>query len=174
LLVRLLVSGVQQVITEITEASPDQAALVHSIMRAAFAEYLGQLNPASPCHTESLEQVEAAMHDGGAILAWVDGVPVGSARYAFYSGSFYVGRVSVLPEYRGCGVARAMMQFLEAVARHAGCPQMELCSRLNLPRNIALYERLGYHITDTWQVAPDADVQVKMVKPLAMPVLATA
>jgi len=142
-------------------------------MRAAFAEYVGQLNPESPCHTESVEQVEAALLDGGAILAWVDGQAVGSARYALHERGFYVGRVSVLPEFRGCGVARAMMEYMETVARDYGYRAMELCSRLNLPKNIALYERLGYQIVDTWQIESDADVQVKMVKLLDVPEMVT-
>jgi ribosomal protein S18 acetylase RimI-like enzyme len=140
-------------------------------MQTAFAEYIGQLNPASPCHTETVGDVAEAIHHGGAVLAWKDGVAVGSARYAFYNDAFYVGRVSVLPDYRGMGVASAMMKRLEAIAREYGYEQMQLCSRMNLPKNIALYERLGFQIVRSQQISPDADVQVTMVKPLETAVL---
>ena len=158
----------------IEEASPQQAALVHRIMQTAFAEYIGKLNPASPCHTETVGDVAEAIHKGGAILAWLDGVPVGSARYALYADLFYVGRVSVLPEYRGMGIASAMMEHLEAIARDAGYTQIQLGSRLSLPRNIALYQRLGYEIVRREQVSPDADIQVTMVKRLEQPILEPA
>lgn len=140
-------------------------------MQTAFAEYIGKLNPASPCHTETVGDVAEAIQCGGAVLAWADGVAVGSARYAFHNGAFYVGRVSVLPDCRGMGIASAMMNHLETLARDYGYPEMQLCSRLNLPKNIALYERMGYSIVSRQQVAPDADVQVTMVKPVESPVL---
>jgi ribosomal protein S18 acetylase RimI-like enzyme len=135
-------------------------------MQVAFAEYVGQLNPVSPCHTETVADVRRAMRDGGAVLAWIDGVAVGSARFALHGDHFFVSRVSVLPDYRGCGVACAMMNYLESLAVDLGCMQMELSSRLSLPRNVALYERLGFHIVESHQVSPDADVQVTMVREL--------
>jgi ribosomal protein S18 acetylase RimI-like enzyme len=140
-------------------------------MQTAFAEYIGKLNPASPCHTETVGDVAEAIQHGGAVLAWADGVAVGSARYASNKGDFYVGRVSVLPDYRGLGIASAMMHHLETLAQEHGYTEMQLCSRLNLPKNIALYERMGYTIVRSGQVSPDADVQVIMVKPVETPVL---
>ena len=144
--------------------------LVHRIMQTAFAEYTGQLHPPSPCHTETVADVAEAIHQGGAVLAWIDGVAVGSARYAFHEGSFYVGRVSVLPDYRGMGIASAMMHHLEAVALDHRYNQIQLCSRLNLPKNIALYQRMDFDIVEQYQIEPDADIQVTMVKHLEMPV----
>ena len=114
--------------------------------------------------------VAKAIHSGGAILAWVDGEPVGSARYSLSPDTFYVGRVSVLPESRGLGIASAMMTYLDGLARTGGYVQMQLCSRLNLPRNIALYERMGYKIENQYRVSPDADIQVTMTKRLETPV----
>lgn len=142
---------------------------MHRIMQTAFAEYIGKLNPASPCHTETVGDVAKAIHHGGAILAWMDGVPVGSARYSIYPDGFYVGRVSVLPSYRGLHIASVMMDYLEGLATGAGCARMQLQSRLNLPQNIALYERMGYAITSQYQVTPNADTQVTMVKLLDVP-----
>lgn len=140
--------------------------LVHRIMLSAFAEYVGHLNPPSTCHAETVGDVAQAIQTGGAILAWVEDQPVGSARYIIHADHVYVGRVSVLPDYRGCGVASAMMRYLETLAHDRGCMEIRLNSRLSLPRNIALYQRLGYDIVATWQVSPDADVQVTMVKRL--------
>jgi ribosomal protein S18 acetylase RimI-like enzyme len=140
-------------------------------MQTAFAEYIGKLNPVSACHAETVGDVVEAIHQGGAVLAWVDGFPVGSARYALRSDYFYVGRVSVLPEYRGLGVASVMMDYLEGLARERGYDRMQLGSRLSLPRNIALYERLGYKIVNQEQLSPDADIMVTMVKRLEEPSL---
>ena len=107
-----------------------------------------------------------ARYRGGALLAWIDGKAVGSARYDIHGGAFHVGRVSVLPTHRGYGIASIMMDYLEQLARTNGYEAMELETRLSLPRNVALYERLGFQIVDTWQSAAGADVQVAMMKPL--------
>ena len=140
-------------------------------MQTAFAEYIDQLNPPSPCHTETVEQVLDAMLDGGAVIAWLEGVPVGSARYILNRDNLYVARVSVLPEYRGCGAASAMVEYMETIARRYGYTHLQLNSRLNLARNIRMYERLGYRIIESHQVSPDADVQVTMVKQLPAPAM---
>jgi len=154
----------------ISESSPQQAALVHGIMLTAFAEYNGQLYPASACHTETVGDVAEAIQAGGAVLAWHDGQAVGSARYAFQGDACWVARVSVLPDYRGMGIASAMMEALEMRARQRGYAHMQLGSRLNLPKNITLYQRMGYGIVNQYQIAPDADVQVTMVKRLEAPI----
>ncbi len=52
-------------------------------MQAAFAEYRDTLYPPSSVHTETLADALAMMREGGALLAWIDGQAVGSARYAF-------------------------------------------------------------------------------------------
>jgi ribosomal protein S18 acetylase RimI-like enzyme len=140
-------------------------------MQTAFAEYIGKLNPISPCHTETVEDVARAIRTGGAVIAWVDGEAVGSARYCQHGDTFYIGRVSVLPEYRGCGVASGMMRYLERLAVEHGCTHLELASRLSLPRNIALYERLGFQIVESHQISQAADVQVTMTKELPIAIM---
>ena len=147
---------------------------MHGVMQTAFAEYAGKLYPASPCHTETIGDVAKAIHFGGALLAWLDDVPVGSVRYYTRGDIFFVERVSVLPGFRGLGIASAMMDELERLARRNGCSQMQLHSRLNLPKNIALYERMGFAIVSQHQITADADIQVTMTKCLEKPVLELA
>src|SRR6185369_8663025 len=131
---------------QITPAPPDQAALVHQIMQDAFAEYIGVLQPPSSTHAETVEDVLRAMSAGGAVLAWEDDIAVGSARYNRKSDHFYIGRVAVLPAYRGKGIASAMMAYLEGLARDAGVERVQIGVRMALPQNLALYQRLGYEI----------------------------
>ncbi len=142
---------------------------MHGIMQAAFSEYDGLLNPPPVCLTETVDDVAAAIRGGGALIAWIDGKAVGSARYDFGADSFHVGRVSVLPTHRGYGIASIIMDYLEQLACAHGYRAMALETRLCLPRNVALYERMGYQIVDTWQSEPGADVQVAMTKLLHMP-----
>ncbi len=150
----------------ITPAPLDDAPLVYDIMQRAFAEYLGVLEPPSGVHTETLEQAIESIKEGGAVLAWVDDKPVGSARYAFHDPSCYVGRVSVLPGYRGQGIASAMLNAIEAEAREHGSAYLEIGVRTVLESNIRLYERHGYHIDTVFDHPNGGGTVTTMVKPL--------
>ena len=100
------------------------------------------------------------------MLAWLDGVAVGSARYAFHDDSCYIGRVSVLPEHRGLGIASAMVEYIEATAIERGCKQMEITVRLILESNVRLYERLGYRVSEVYQHPHGGGMVGDMTKPL--------
>src|SRR5258708_15915981 len=84
---------------EIRRAYIQDAAEVHRIMRAAFEEYCGKLSPPSGALRETIEDVSAALRSGGAFLAEIDGVPVGSARYRVCGDHPNAGRVPVLPQF---------------------------------------------------------------------------
>ena len=66
-------------------------------MRAAFAEYAGKLPVESGALRETVADVESVMAQGGAVLGFVNGSAVASARYVVEGDGLYVGRVSVLP-----------------------------------------------------------------------------
>lgn len=131
--------------TTVTLATSDDAPLVHRIMLAAFEEYRGVLEPPSSTHQETVEDVRRAFDTGGAVLAWVDDEAVGSARFQPRSDHLYVGRVSTLPDWRGRGIASALMTFLAGHARTLALPEVRVEVRLSLPSNVALYRRLGFH-----------------------------
>jgi ribosomal protein S18 acetylase RimI-like enzyme len=153
------------------DATLEQAPLVYDIMQKAFAEYIGVLVPPSGVHEETLEQAIASIQEGGAVLAWLsepDGseTAVGSARYAFHNDSCYVGRVSVLPEYRGQGIASMMLNHIEPIARAHGSAYLEIGVRMVLESNIRLYERHGYHIDSVFEHPKGGGMVATMVKPL--------
>ena len=118
-------------------------------MRAAFAEYAGKLPQESGALRERLEDVQRAMAEGGAVLAFIDNVAVGSARFEPDGDGLYVGRVAVLPEHRRQGIASALMRFIEDLARSMGKAWIRIGVRESLPSNIALYETLGYQTIKT-------------------------
>jgi ribosomal protein S18 acetylase RimI-like enzyme len=113
-------------------------------MRAAFAEYAGKLPQESGALRETLADVQNAMTEGGAVLAFIGDVPVGSARFLPDGDGVYVGRVAVPPEHRRKGIASALMRFVEDYARASGKAWIRIGVRESLPSNIALYQSLGY------------------------------
>jgi ribosomal protein S18 acetylase RimI-like enzyme len=96
-----------------------------------------------------VSDVLAAMAKGGALLAWNADTVVGSARYEWRPDYLYVGRVAVIPAYRGQGVGSALMRRIEAIAREGGCGEIRLGVRMALPDNLAFYRSLGYEVVQT-------------------------
>src|SRR3954454_13684027 len=131
-------------VPRIALAAPSDAPLVHRLMQEAFEEYRGVLEPPSSTHEETVEDVRRALMTGGAVLAWEGEEAVGSARFQPRPDYLYVGRVSVLPVWRGRGIAVAIIGFIEGRARTLGQPETRVEVRLSLPSNVALYRRLGY------------------------------
>jgi GNAT superfamily N-acetyltransferase len=151
---------------EIHRATLEEAPLVLHIMQAAFAEYAGVLNPPSGANHETLTDVQKAMTDGGALLAWDCDLAVGSARFRPEPDCMYVGRVAVLPEYRGKGVGAALMAAMEDVAREAGRSKIRLGVRMALPGNLMFYEKLGYTVVEIGPHPKGSDQVATLIKPI--------
>ena len=85
-------------------------------------------------------------------------VEVGFALY-FHNFSTFLGRsglyledLFVLPEYRGRGYGKGLLQALARIARERGCGRMEWCCLdWNAP-SIAFYKSLGAHPMDLWTI----------------------
>jgi ribosomal protein S18 acetylase RimI-like enzyme len=133
---------------EVRLATPDEAPLVREIMRAAFAEYIGVLNPPSGANLETLEDVQKAIAAGGATLAWDGDQAVGSARFRVELDYLYVGRLGVLPEHRGKGIGVKLMGYMESLVTEKGLGSIRLSVRMSLPGNLTFYEKLGYSILE--------------------------
>ena len=91
-----------------------------------------------------------------------DGFPMATCR--FYENdphSVTLGRVVVLPEYRGHGFGRKVISEAEAWMRELGYDEIHIDSRL---KTIAFYEKLGYqHLDDEIGKSGNFDC-IKMVK----------
>lgn len=80
-------------------------------------------------------------------LAWVNGVPIGTARLRVVAGEGKAERVAVLEDFRRHGVGQALMNVVEARARASGLAGVVVHAQESA---VPFYERLGY--------APDGDV----------------
>jgi ribosomal protein S18 acetylase RimI-like enzyme len=147
-------------------AAPSEAALVHAIMLAAYAEYRGALPVDSSAHAETVDDVMDGMRKGGAILAFEGSQAIGSARFEPEAQSLYVRRVSVLSSHRRRGVASAIMRSMEAIAVESGRRAIRLEVRDSLPTNVSLYRSLGYEVASTKPHPRGADQIHTMIKHL--------
>lgn len=131
----------------IVVATPEEAGLVHEIMKDAF-ENLEALDPPSGALQETSEEVEAAIRRDGALLGWVGEEAVASARFRLEPDRLYVGRLAVRPSHQGRAIGTALMRQMELIARTTGRPKLGLGTRMQLTKNISLYEGLGYQVVD--------------------------
>lgn len=85
-----------------------------------------------------------------AVIAELEGAPVGHALCVLGFSSFYAAPVcnlhdlSVLPQGRGKGLGRLLMQAVEAAARDRGCAKVTLEVREDNHVGMALYHSEGF------------------------------
>ncbi|HEX5691075.1 MAG TPA: GNAT family N-acetyltransferase [Roseiflexaceae bacterium] len=130
------------------EATADEAEVVAATLRAAFEEYRGWLDPPSGAHGETAEKIRREMRDAQVVLAQLGDTIAGCVFYAPVNQHIDLFRLAVLPEYRGRGIGRALIAYVEQRALELGFQRVQLGVRLQLPRNRALYERLGYQFVE--------------------------
>jgi len=130
------------------DATLEDAALMTDLIRAAFEEQRGKVDPPSGAHNETAEKVRTKLEQGGGFIALVDGVEVGCVVY-YPEGEhhLYLGRLAVLPAFRQHGIASALIIAVEEKAKQQGYVGVSLSVRIALPRNQAYFKRLGYAIT---------------------------
>ncbi|TVQ08792.1 MAG: GNAT family N-acetyltransferase [Leptolyngbya sp. DLM2.Bin27] len=92
-----------------------------------------------------------------AVLAWVDGTPVGMALFFHNFSTFlmkpgiYLEDIFVQPDYRGQGIGKALLVHVGQLALERGCGRFEWSVLdWNTPA-IEFYQRMGAEIKPEWQ-----------------------
>jgi ribosomal protein S18 acetylase RimI-like enzyme len=97
-------------------------------------------------HTETLEQIQEKLSKGGAVLALAGKTYAGCVLYYPQEDYLYLGRLSVLPDFRRQGVAQALVKYVECKAAQMGIRKVQLSVRITLVNNRAFFEKLGYRV----------------------------
>jgi predicted N-acetyltransferase YhbS len=126
------------------EATLAEAPLVLSVILRAFAEFWGNLEPRSGAFAESAETIATKLKKGGAIKALVGQEIVGVVIYEPRPACMYFGRLSVLPSWRGVGIAKGLIRAVEARTLALGLARVEIGVRLVLAAHQEYYTALGY------------------------------
>lgn len=119
------------------------ATLIYEVMQQAFAEYALDEVPSSALK-ESVASIQVAQAQGECALAALLGdQAVGIVRFT-EGKTITFFRLSVVPDYRRQGIAKALIQALIAKGKPLQCNV-----RQKETRNIALYTSLGFVSTTT-------------------------
>lgn len=132
----------------VAEVGPEAAAEVVEIVHAAFGSR-PPLDPPSTALEETVGSVSDALHAGGGLLASLDGRPVGALIFEPEGESLLLRRVSVRPEAQRRGVAQALSDTADAVARRRGFTGLHVTARTELPGTVRFWTRSGYRQTSS-------------------------
>jgi predicted N-acetyltransferase YhbS len=108
-------------------------------------------------HTESAESVTQSLHEGVALILYLEDKPVGSVRWYPVSGNkndesdenndvlaWEIGRLGILPEYRGHGLSMWLMWEVTSRAVDSGVTELHLAVRSDEPGLQEFYRRQGF------------------------------
>lgn len=114
------------------------------LIKTAFKEHEGVVDPPPSAKGKTLAILRDELTRFQAVLAEVDGRLIGSVFFKLKGKQLYMGRLAVLPELRGRGVARNLLEAVEDEARRQGCEAVILNVRVALARQQAIYRHWGF------------------------------
>jgi ribosomal protein S18 acetylase RimI-like enzyme len=150
------------------KATIGDAAAIAAVIAASFEQYRGKLIPESGAFRETADGISEELSRGaGAIVAERNGEMLGCVLVEEKEGDLYFGRLSVLPPARGLGLARRLIDAVEAEAHRRGLAGIRLGVRVVLTDNQRLFQALGYRETSR-EAHPGFDhpTSINMRKPL--------
>jgi putative acetyltransferase len=122
-------------------AHPDAYSLI-----AQLDNYLMALYPPESNHLLSIADLQHPHIDF--LTAIIQNSNVGCGALANHGSYGEIKRMFVLPDYRGLGIGRQLLDALEKVARQRDLAVLRLETGIFQPAALRLYEKAGYHYRD--------------------------
>ncbi len=160
---------------KIRTASADEFDAVGKVIQAAYREYKAHYPPEWwERYEQSQADVQSRAHESELVVAELDGRIIGSITlyldgYRGGAGSWPEGwagirLVSVHPDARGLGVAKAMMNECLEMCRARGIPVVGLHTTQVMATARGMYERMGFERVPQFDHHPRPDYVVYAYK----------
>lgn len=130
----------------IQPATIDQADQILSVLLGAFEQYRQRLDPSSGVFHETAEDIQQKLELGGGFVARDGAQMVGVVLYQPHPDYMYLGRLGVLPTYRGQQIAMRLCAQVEQAALEHQLHRVQLAVRIVLTDNQQFFQNLGYRI----------------------------
>ncbi|WP_117149183.1 GNAT family N-acetyltransferase [Paraliobacillus zengyii] len=148
---------------KIKSAIASDAPVIHDLMIKAFIEYENE-NPPSSALEETVKSVSTALVQGEqALIAFEENKPVGMVRFQIKDEGLYFYRLSVIPEKQGKGIAKKILTSLEEQANKVDVTTILCKVRLSMPKNIQLYNSIGYAVYNEEVIRKRKGINIKVV-----------
>lgn len=122
----------------------DDLTPVHGLLMGAFAYMDGVIDP--PSSMNRMTPADLAAEAGRAELWVIDG-PIACMILTDRGDTLYLGKLAIADDWRGTGLARAMIEHALARARALGRPSVSLQTRVELGANQRVFGALGFRET---------------------------
>ncbi|WP_332651397.1 GNAT family N-acetyltransferase [Lysinibacillus sp. 54212] len=124
------------------------AEIIYDIMMDAFSEYKTDPMPSSALN-ETVASISRNLESGElALVGYLDQEPVAMVRFKLADNYLYFSRLSVKQAFQGTGMAKKLLHALEGFSLSKEIYEIQCKVRKSVPRNLMLYESLGYEIYD--------------------------
>jgi GNAT superfamily N-acetyltransferase len=148
-------------------AARSESLAVADLIRTAFEEYRGRLEPESGALSETAETIAAAFADHTILVADAGERLVGCVLATQRDTELYLGRFAVHPAFRRHGIASRLLAEAECHARATGVATLTLGVRIALPENFRYFAARGFREVGR-EAHPGFDhpTSINMAKPL--------
>jgi GNAT superfamily N-acetyltransferase len=141
----------------IAPATETDVPLIFAFIRK-LAEFEGRADHVTATEDDIREWLFGERRVAEAVIAYLGDVPAGFAVF-FHIFSTFAGRPGIYledlfvdPEHRGRGVGRALLRYLEDLARERGCDRLQWSVLTWNQRAIDFYKSIGAVPRDDWTV----------------------
>jgi len=147
---------------EIRLATANDARDIHSIIMDAYSEYQ-DVPGSSSALDETVDNIQDSIDSGteNALVGLVGGSAIACVRYSFKNW-VYFRRLAVMKAWQGKGFAKLLLSRLESLAMAETPPAIWCKVRYSVPRNIYLYQSLGYVKSDEELVRKNSGVTLEV------------
>ncbi len=125
-------------------ARAEEAEAIAALIRRAFAQYRGRLQPEPSALRESTDSIRSVLETESVVVARRAGRVIGCVSVQQRPDIVFARRLAVEPGERGAGVGRALVAEAEEVARRLGISRLGVETRLALTENRAFFQALGF------------------------------
>lgn len=130
---------------ELRKAAIDDAEAIVDCMRRAFEEYKDAYTPGAFADTvPDANGIRQRLEEMSLLVAVSANTIVGTIGYSVNGTEGHLRGMAVIPEWRGCGAASALLRNVEAELQASGCTVVTLDTTQPLERAIRFYEKNGF------------------------------
>ncbi|MEZ5305928.1 MAG: GNAT family N-acetyltransferase [Pyrinomonadaceae bacterium] len=131
---------------EIRNYTDSDLAEILSVIKTAFAEQRGLVDPPSSAEHKTIEILRSELQGSDALVVVEEGRLIANICYRFEGDRCYFDRLAVMPDCRRRGIGKLLIEEVESRASAKGIRKMSLSVRIELENQQALYRSLGYEI----------------------------